>query len=157
MANGIPRVLLAGVGSGCGKTTMTCAILQALTDRGVDTIAFKCGPDYIDPMFHRRITASGGNLDPFFFSRDTLNYLLDKYGKGHELSVIEGVMGYYDGLGAATDRASSYAVSRALDAPVVQGPQSVSSAARPPVSVAMRSSISSLLIRCFSLSSTCMV
>ena len=118
MANGIPRVLLAGVGSGCGKTTMTCAILQALTDRGVDTIAFKCGPDYIDPMFHRRITASGGNLDPFFFSRDTLNYLLDKYGGGHELCVIEGVMGYYDGLGLS-EEASTSTVARATGTPVV--------------------------------------
>ena len=43
--NSVPRILLAGAGSGCGKTTMTCAVLQALTDRGVDTIAFKCGPD----------------------------------------------------------------------------------------------------------------
>ena len=99
MLSSVPRFLLAGAGSGCGKTTMTCAVLQALTDRGADTLAFKCGPDYIDPMFHRRITASGGNLDPFFFPPDTLSYLLDKYGRGREVCVIEGVMGYYDGLG----------------------------------------------------------
>ena len=67
----------------------------------------KCGPDYIDPMFHRRITASGGNLDPFFFSPDTLNYLLEKYGSGHAVSVIEGVMGYYDGLGLSDDASTS--------------------------------------------------
>ena len=72
MANSVPRILLAGAGSGCGKTTVTCAVLQALTDRGEGPLAFKCGPDYIDPMFHRRITASGGNLDPFFFPPDTL-------------------------------------------------------------------------------------
>ena len=111
MGNSVPRIMLAGAGSGCGKTTMTCAVLQALTDRGVDTIAFKCGPDYIDPMFHRRITSSGGNLDPFFFPPDTMNYLLDKYGGSHAISVIEGVMGYYDGLGLS-DEASTSTVAR---------------------------------------------
>ncbi len=118
MLNSVPRILLAGAGSGCGKTTMTCAILQALTDRGADALAFKCGPDYIDPMFHRRITASGGNLDPFFFSADTMNYLMDKYGGGHEISVIEGVMGYYDGLGLS-EEASTSSVARATRTPVV--------------------------------------
>ena len=117
MQNSVPRILLAGAGSGCGKTTMTCAILQALTDRGVDALAFKCGPDYIDPMFHRRITVSGGNLDPFFFSADTMNYLMDKYGAGHEISVIEGVMGYYDGLGLS-EEASTSSVARATRTPV---------------------------------------
>ena len=118
MKNCVPRILLAGAGSGCGKTTMTCAVLQALADRGVDAIAFKCGPDYIDPMFHRRITASGGNLDPFFFPPDTLNYLLDKYGGSHAVSVIEGVMGYYDGLGLS-EEASTSSVARATGTPVV--------------------------------------
>ena len=55
-----PRVLLAGTGSGCGKTTVTCAVLQALTDRGLRLGAFKCGPDYIDPMFHSRIIGEIG-------------------------------------------------------------------------------------------------
>ena len=118
MQNCVPRILLAGAGSGCGKTTMTCAVLQALADRGVDAIAFKCGPDYIDPMFHRRITASGGNLDPFFFPPDTLNYLLDKYGGSHAISVIEGVMGYYDGLGLS-EEASTSTVARSTGTPVV--------------------------------------
>ena len=118
MANRVPRILLAGAGSGCGKTTMTCAVLQALTDRGAGPLAFKCGPDYIDPMFHRRITASGGNLDPFFFPPDKLNYLLDKYGRGREICVIEGVMGYYDGLGLS-EEASTSTVARATGTPVV--------------------------------------
>ena len=49
-----PRLVIGGTGSGCGKTTITCALLQAFVERGLDTAAFKCGPDYIDPMFHSR-------------------------------------------------------------------------------------------------------
>ena len=51
----IPRILITGTGSGCGKTTVTCAVLQALKERNIDVCAFKCGPDYIDPMFHSRV------------------------------------------------------------------------------------------------------
>lgn len=50
-----PRLVIGGTGSGCGKTTITCALLQAFVEQGLDTAAFKCGPDYIDPMFHSRI------------------------------------------------------------------------------------------------------
>ena len=117
MALKVPWLVVAGSGSGSGKTTAVCALLRALGERGVSTAAFKCGPDYIDPMFHRRLTKAGGNLDPFFFSDDTLNYLLEKHGAGRALSVIEGVMGYYDGLGLS-DRASTYTVARTTASPV---------------------------------------
>ena len=58
MQQNLPRLLLAGTNSGCGKTTLACAVLQALVDRGIDTGSFKCGPDYIDPMFHSRVILS---------------------------------------------------------------------------------------------------
>ena len=116
----VPRVLLAGTNSGCGKTTLTCAILQALSDRGLAVSSCKCGPDYIDPMFHSRIIgAKSTNLDPFFFARDTLCSLLEKNARGRRVSVIEGVMGYYDGINAADPRASTYEVARTTDSPVV--------------------------------------
>ena len=115
-----PRVLLAGTSSGCGKTTLTCALLQALVDRGLAVSSCKCGPDYIDPMFHSRVIgAKSTNLDPFFFDPDTLRSLLVKNAGGSALTVIEGVMGYYDGTGAADPRASSYEVARITDSPVV--------------------------------------
>ena len=105
----VPRMLLAGTNSGCGKTTVTCAVLQALTDRGLKVGAFKCGPDYIDPMFHSRIIgAKSSNLDAFFFDPDTLRYLLARNARGCDVTVIEGVMGYYDGLGLTSPRASTY-------------------------------------------------
>ena len=79
------RVMIAAPKSGSGKTMITCALLWALKDRGEKTVSFKCGPDYIDPMFHSRIIGAGsGNLDPFFFDRNTLRYHKAFYGWGRE-------------------------------------------------------------------------
>lgn len=115
-----PRVVLAGTGSGCGKTTVTCAVLQALTDRGTKVAAFKCGPDYIDPMFHRVIVGdTSANLDAFFFSENTLRYLLAGHGANRDVCVIEGVMGYYDGMGLTSARASTWEIARSLRSPVI--------------------------------------
>ena len=74
MSKGLhPRVLIAGTGSGSGKTTMTCALLMALKTRGKTPVAFKCGPDYIDPMFHRKVTGVfSGNLDLFLMGEDSV-------------------------------------------------------------------------------------
>ena len=115
-----PRLVLAGTGSGCGKTTLTCAILQALANRGLKACAFKCGPDYIDPMFHSRIIgAKSANLDLFFFDQNTLRFLLAKNASGCDVSIIEGVMGYYDGMGMADSRGSTCAVAQAVESPAV--------------------------------------
>ena len=120
MQQHLPRLLFAGTNSGCGKTTVTCAVLQALVNRGLAVAAAKCGPDYIDPMFHSRIIgAKSSNLDPFFFDEPTLRYLLAQAGAGCALTVIEGVMGYYDGLGLTTTRAGTYELAQKTDTPVV--------------------------------------
>lgn len=116
----LPRIMIAGTGSGCGKTTVTCAVLQALRNRGTNTAAFKCGPDYIDPMFHSYILEQGCvNLDSFFFSPNTLNFLLAKHSEGKDLSIIEGVMGFYDGLGIRSAKSSSHEISSLTETPVV--------------------------------------
>ena len=116
----IPRILLAGTSSGCGKTTVSCALLQAFYNRKMKIGAFKCGPDYIDPMFHSRIIgAKSANLDLFFFEKNTLTYLLAKNAETCDLSIIEGVMGFYDGMGLTTTRASSYDLAQATNSPVV--------------------------------------
>ena len=96
----VPRVLIAGTNSGCGKTTVVCGLLQALVNRRMRVGAFKCGPDYIDPMFHSRIIgAKSSNLDLFFFEENTARYLLARSGSCCDVNIIEGVMGYYDGMG----------------------------------------------------------
>ena len=120
MQQNLPRLILAGTNSGCGKTTVTCAVLQALVNRGLSVAAAKCGPDYIDPMFHSRIIgAKSSNLDPFFFDEDTLRFLLAQNASGCDVTVIEGVMGYYDGLGLTSTRASTYELAQKTVSPVV--------------------------------------
>ena len=115
-----PRLVFAGTNSGCGKTSVTCAVLQAFVNRGLKTAACKCGPDYIDPMFHSRIIgAKSANLDAFFFDENTLRCLLSENAAGCDVAVIEGVMGYYDGLGLTSTRASTFDIAQKTDSPVV--------------------------------------
>ena len=120
MQNELPRIMIAGSGSGCGKTTVTCAILKALSASGLQVGAYKCGPDYIDPMFHSRILhAPSTNLDSFFFDENTLRALLTKNAAGKDISIIEGVMGYYDGLGLTSGKASSAEIAQITQTPVI--------------------------------------
>lgn len=120
MESEIARILFAGTGSGCGKTTVTCAVLQALVNRGLRVGAFKCGPDYIDPMFHSRVIgAKSTNLDSYFFDDNTLRFLLAQNGADRDISIVEGVMGYYDGMGLTSTQASTYSVARTTQTPVV--------------------------------------
>lgn len=116
----IPRIMLAAPASGSGKTLITCGILQALVNRGFNVASFKCGPDYIDPMFHSRVIGvKSGNLDTFFTDRETTRFLFGRRAAEAEVSVVEGVMGYYDGLGGISEKASSSDVAETLDMPVV--------------------------------------
>ena len=115
-----PRVLLAAPASGSGKTMITCGLLQALCQRGLRVSSFKCGPDYIDPMFHEKVIGTkSANLDLFFAEEGLLRRLFCRNSAGTDIAVIEGVMGYYDGMLAASAEASSYDVARALDCPAV--------------------------------------
>ena len=78
-----PRLMLAAASSGCGKTTVACAILQALKVRGISCVSYKCGPDYIDPMFHRQVLGiASRNLDLFFVPEQTARFLLQKSSRG---------------------------------------------------------------------------
>ena len=114
-----PRLLLCAPASGGGKTTLTCAILQALVNRGVNPVAFKCGPDYIDPMFHSEIIgAKSRNLDLFFLGADTTRHLLEENSRDSGLALIEGVMGYYDGIGLSAE-ASAWDLARTTRTPAV--------------------------------------
>ena len=114
------QFLLAAPRSGSGKTTMTCALLMALKRRGCEPCAFKSGPDYIDPMFHRAVLGvESRNLDLFFSAPETVRTLYAKGAAGHGAAVCEGAMGFYDGLGGVSDRASAWHLADTLDLPVL--------------------------------------
>ena len=113
-----PRVMIAAVSSGSGKTTVTCALLEALKRRGHNPVSYKCGPDYIDPMFHRKVLEIDSlNLDSYFMSEGEIIEALNSYGG--DISVIEGVMGIYDGLDMMTDRGSCYEIARITNTPII--------------------------------------
>ena len=115
-----PRVMFAATRSGSGKTTVTCGVLAALKKQNIKVQAYKCGPDYIDPMFHRTVLGiDTGNLDTFFADADAIGRILVRDTKDAELIVMEGVMGYYDGVGGTTTMASSYELSKVTKTPVV--------------------------------------
>ena len=116
----IPRILLAAGSSGSGKTLITCGLLEALVERGLKTASFKCGPDYIDPMFHSRVIGTKSrNLDTFFTGSEVTKYLLTRNARDCEIAVMEGVMGFYDGVAGTTTTASAYDLAKVTDTPVI--------------------------------------
>ncbi|MBR6385899.1 MAG: cobyrinate a,c-diamide synthase [Ruminococcus sp.] len=109
------RIMIAGANSGCGKTTITCSLLKSLQRRKLKLSSFKCGPDYIDPMFHKKvISLPSYNLDSFFCDDNTIKYLILENSKNSDISIIEGVMGFYDG-----GRGSAFSISEITDTPII--------------------------------------
>ena len=114
------RILLTAPASGGGKTLITCGILRALQKMGKKPVSFKCGPDYIDPMFHSRVLGTKSrNLDTFFTSDETVRRLLAENSADCDIAVLEGVMGYYDGIAGTAIKASAYDVARATGTPAI--------------------------------------
>ena len=116
----IPKVMIAAVKSGSGKTTVTCAFLKQLLCRKKHPVSFKCGPDYIDPMFHEQVLKiPSKNLDTFFSDASQIQALYEMELPGHDIAVLEGVMGLYDGLGGIREEGSSYHLAKTLDVPII--------------------------------------
>lgn len=110
--------VLAGTHSNCGKTTITMGILQVLKEMGYNVRPFKVGPDYIDPMFHKRVTGKPSyNLDSFLADESSVKYLFQKHTETHSVAVVEGVMGLFDGYGPEGIGSASH-VSKILGLPV---------------------------------------
>jgi len=117
--NPIPRIVIAGTHSGCGKTTVATGLMAALVAEGVSVQPFKVGPDFIDPTHHTNICGRvSRNLDPFMMGEDGVRDTFLRASAGADITVIEGVMGLYDGIDG-TERSSTAHVATILDAPVI--------------------------------------
>lgn len=116
----IPRILIAAPGSGSGKTLLTCALLRLLGRKGIRAAAYKCGPDFIDPMFHKKVLGTPSrNLDLYLAGEEGVRRSFAAGCEGAQIAVIEGVMGYFDGTGTSGMEGSSYHLASVLQAPVL--------------------------------------
>lgn len=124
----IPRLMIAAPASGSGKTTLTCALLRLLQNRGKSPVSFKCGPDFIDPMFHEKVLGvPSTNLDSFFVDEEEVREIFaekilsqrQNEKKPADFAVIEGVMGLFDGLAGKSLKASSYDIARITNTPIL--------------------------------------
>lgn len=114
------KILIAGTSSGVGKTTISLGIMQALTKRNLKVQPYKVGPDYIDPSYHTFITGRySRNLDSYMLEDEKIKYIVNESSKDADISVIEGVMGLYDGYGIDLDDCTSSYTSKLLKAPVI--------------------------------------
>ena len=116
----IKRVMIAASKSGSGKTGITCALLKTLKNKGIKTVSFKCGPDYIDPMYHRNaLGIPSYNLDTFFTGEEKTRSLFARNASGFDFAVFEGVMGLFDGVGGVKSEGSSYNLAEVTKTPII--------------------------------------
>ncbi|WP_404407934.1 cobyrinate a,c-diamide synthase [Jeotgalibacillus malaysiensis] len=114
------RILIAGVSSGVGKTSITLGLMAAFMKKGLTVQGYKCGPDYIDPAYHTAITnRSSRNLDSWMLKEDVMKEIFVKGSEGADISIIEGMMGLYDGESPTSNRGSAAEISSLLKCPVI--------------------------------------
>lgn len=115
-----PGFLLSAVSSNSGKTAAACGLMSAFKQKGKRVCACKCGPDYIDPMFHREVLGvDSKNLDLFFSEEEVLKEGYLRHTKDADITITEGVMGLYDGMSLDSVKGSSYDVAKTLGIPVI--------------------------------------
>jgi cobyrinic acid a,c-diamide synthase len=116
----LPRLVVAGVASGVGKTTVAVGLIHAFRSRGLRVAAFKCGPDYLDPTYHTRAAASPcQNLDGWMMGRDSVQATFCRGSRNADFAIIEGVMGLFDGASPVGDEGSTGEIAKWLEAPVL--------------------------------------
>src|SRR4051812_26559205 len=116
----MPRLVIAGVASGVGKTTVTVGLTRALRARGLRVALFKCGPDYLDPTYHHRAAGTAShNLDGWMMGRDAALATFARGARGADIALVEGVMGLFDGASPTGPAGSTAELARWLGAPVL--------------------------------------
>ena len=114
------RLVIAGTGSGVGKTTYSIGIMAALQQKGYTVQGFKCGPDYIDPSYHTAVTGRvSRNLDSWMFNHQTVREIVARASEGADISIIEGVMGFFDGKSPLENTGSTADISMITESPVL--------------------------------------
>ncbi|MEE6449294.1 cobyrinate a,c-diamide synthase [Gottfriedia acidiceleris] len=114
------RLVIAGTGSGVGKTTLTIGLMSALRKKGYTVQGFKCGPDYIDPTYHTAVTGrTSRNIDSWMLNHEMVKEIVNRSSNGADISVIEGVMGFFDGKNPLTNTGSTAEISLVTESPVI--------------------------------------
>lgn len=114
------RIVIAGTGSGVGKTTITIGLMAALQKRGYQVQGYKCGPDYIDPSYHTAVTGRHSrNLDSWMLSEEAVKEVYLRGSEGADISIIEGVMGFFDGRDCLSNEGSTAHISELINSPVL--------------------------------------
>lgn len=114
------RIIIAGTGSGVGKTTLTIGLMAALMKKDLTVQGFKCGPDYIDPSYHTAVTKRASrNLDSWMLTKDLVLDIFTHGSRGSDISIIEGVMGFFDGKSPETNEGSTAEISMITNSPVL--------------------------------------
>jgi cobyrinic acid a,c-diamide synthase len=114
------RLVIAGTGSGVGKTTLTIGLMSALMKKGYIVQGFKCGPDYIDPTYHTAVTGRvSRNIDSWMLSHEMVREIVNRASVGADISIIEGVMGFYDGKDPTNNQGSTAEISIITEGPVI--------------------------------------
>ena len=113
------KFCVGGAGSGVGKTTVTLGLLTALKKRGLNVAPFKCGPDYIDPEFHKAACGNiSRNLDLWMMGEENVLGTFLQHSRGADVAVVEGVMGLFDGVGAGNE-GSTAKIAKCAKLPVL--------------------------------------
>jgi cobyrinic acid a,c-diamide synthase len=114
------RLVIAGTGSGVGKTTLTIGLMSALRKKGYTVQGFKCGPDYIDPTYHTAVTGRvSRNIDSWMLNHEMVKEIVIRGSQGADISIIEGVMGFYDGKNPMNNTGSTAEISLITESPVI--------------------------------------
>ena len=114
------RLVIAGTGSGVGKTTLTIGLMAALKKKGYSVQGFKCGPDYIDPTYHTAVTGRvSRNIDSWMLGHEMVKEIVNRASVGVDISIIEGVMGFFDGKNPLSNSGSTAEISIITESPVI--------------------------------------